>query len=65
MAWPTSDGVWHLGTGLTLPPDATLADLNKLLARHHIDRAEIGFHRPHDELKFNEQFEIDVEQRGH
>ena len=39
MAWPTGDGVWHIGTGLTLPPGANLADLNKLLALRHIDRA--------------------------
>jgi len=56
MAWPTADGVWHIGTGLTLPPDASLTDLNKLLTRRHIDRAQIGFHRPHDEALFNEQF---------
>jgi hypothetical protein len=56
MAWPTADGVWHIGTGLTLPSGAGLADLNELLTRRHIERAQIGFHRPHDEAKFNEQF---------
>jgi len=56
MAWPTADGVWHIGTGLTLPPDASLADLNNLLTLRHIDRAQIGFHRPNDETRFNEQF---------
>lgn len=56
MAWPTADGVWHIGTGLTLPPDASLADLDKLLTKRHIDRAQIGFHRPNDETRFNEQF---------
>jgi hypothetical protein len=55
MAWPTADGVWHIGTGLTLPPGASLADLDKLLTTHHIERAQIGFHRPNDEVKFNEQ----------
>lgn len=58
MAWPTADGVWHIGTGLTLPPGAGLADLNELLTRRHIERAQIGFHRPNDEAKFNEQFAI-------
>lgn len=61
MAWPTADGVWHIGTGLTLPPGASLADLNELLTRHHIERAQIGFHRPNDEAKFNEQFAIGVD----
>ena len=56
MAWPTADGVWHIGTGLTLPPDASLGDLNNLLTLRHIDRAQIGFHRPNDEVRFNEQF---------
>ena len=56
MAWPTADGVWHIGTGLTLPRGAGLADLNKLLTLRHIDRAQIGFHRPNDEARFNEQF---------
>src|SRR4051812_8683867 len=56
MAWPTADGVWHIGTGLTLPPDASLTDLNNLLTKRHIDRAEIGFHRPNDETRFNKQF---------
>ena len=56
MAWPTADGVWHIGTGLTLPPDASLGDLNNLLTLRHIDRAQIGFHRPNDETRFNEQF---------
>ena len=56
MAWPTSDGAWHIGTGLTLPPGATLADLNTLLKRRLIDRAQIGFHRPNDEVLFNQQF---------
>jgi hypothetical protein len=58
MAWPTSDGVWHFGTGLTLPAGAGLADLNKLLTSHHIDRDQIGFHRPADETMFNEQFPV-------
>jgi hypothetical protein len=62
MAWPTSDGVWHIGTGLTLPRGAGLADLDKLLRKRGIDRAEIGFHRPHDEVKFNEQFAIRTDQ---
>jgi hypothetical protein len=56
MAWPTADGVWHIGTGLTLPAGASLADLNKLLTKRHIDRAQIGFHRPDDEARFNAQF---------
>ena len=56
MAWPTADGVWHIGTGLTLPAGASLADLNKLLTLRHIDRAQIGFHRPNDEALFNAQF---------
>ena len=56
MAWPTGDGIWHIGTGLTLPPDASLADLTNLLSLRHIDRAQIGFHRPNDEARFNEQF---------
>jgi len=56
MAWPTADGVWHIGTGLTLPPGASVADLNKLLTLCHIERAQIGFHRPNDEAKSNEQF---------
>jgi len=56
MAWPTADGVWHIGTGLTLPPDASLAELNDLLTLRHIDRAQIGFHRPNDEARFNDQF---------
>ena len=49
MAWPTADGVWHIGTGLTLPPGASLADLNTLLALRDIEREQIGFHRPNDE----------------
>ena len=56
MAWPTADGVWHIGTWLTLPRDASLADLTDLLTLRHIDRAQIGFHRPNDEKQFNEQF---------
>jgi hypothetical protein len=56
VAWPTADGVWHIGTGLTLPRDASLADLTSLLTLRHIDRAEIGFHRPNDEARFNQQF---------
>lgn len=56
MAWPTADGAWHIGTGLTLPPDASLGDLNNLLMLRHIDRAQIGFHRLNDEARFNEQF---------
>lgn len=55
MAWPTRDGVWHVGTGLTLPPAARLADLHDLLTLRHLDRAHIGFHRPNDEAQFNEQ----------
>jgi hypothetical protein len=62
MAWPTADGVWHIGTGLTLPPGANLADLNKLLTLRHIDRAQIGFHRPNDEALFNAQFASAVDQ---
>jgi hypothetical protein len=65
MAWPTADGVWHIGTGLELPPGATLEDLNRLLILRRIDRADIGFHRPHDEVKFNEQFAISLDQGGH
>jgi GH24 family phage-related lysozyme (muramidase) len=61
MAWPTADGVWHIGTGLTLRPGASLADLDELLRLRHIERAQIGFHRPHDEVQFNEQFAIGVE----
>lgn len=64
MAWPTADGVWHIGTGLTLPPGASLADLNELLTRRHIERAQIGFHRPDDEAKFNKQFATAIDQRG-
>lgn len=56
MAWPTADGVWHIGTGLSLPPGARVAELDKLLTLRHIDRASIGFHRPDDEARFNEQF---------
>lgn len=56
MAWPTGDGVWHIGTGLTLPPDASLADLDDLLRLRHIDRTQIGFHRPEDQARFNAQF---------
>jgi GH24 family phage-related lysozyme (muramidase) len=62
MAWPTADGVWHIGTGLTLPPGASLADLNKLLTLRHIDRAQIGFHRPNDEALFNAQFASAIDQ---
>lgn len=65
MAWPTADGVWHIGTGLTLPPDASLGDLNKLLTLRHIDRDQIGFHRPHDEVQFNKQFAIPSEPDAH
>ena len=65
MAWPTADGVWHIGTGLTLPPDASLADLNKLLTLRLIDRAQVGFHRPNDEVRFNEQFAIAIDPAGH
>jgi hypothetical protein len=65
MAWPTSDGVWHIGTGLTLPPGASLADLNKLLTVRLIDRAQIGFHRPDDEIRFNEQFANAIGPGGH
>ena len=65
MAWPTADGVWHIGTWLTLQPGASLADLNELLRLHHIERVQIGFHRPDDETKFNEQFAIGIDQRGH
>jgi hypothetical protein len=61
MAWPTADGVWHIGTGLTLLPGTGLADLNQLLTRRHIERAQMGFHRPNDEAKFNEQFAIGVD----
>jgi hypothetical protein len=56
MAWPTSDGVWHIGTGLTLPAGACLDDLNRLLASKHIERTQIGFHQPHEEAAFNKQF---------
>ena len=63
MARPTADGVWHLGTWLTLQPGASLADLNELLALRHIERDQIGFHRRDDEAKFNEQFAISVDQR--
>ena len=65
MAWPTADGAWHIGTWLTLQPGASLADLNELLTLRHIERDQIGFHRPGDEAKFNEQFAIGVDQRGH
>jgi len=61
MAWPTGDGVWHIGTGLSLPPGAGLADLNELLTRRHIERAQIGFHRPNDEARFNQQFATAVD----
>jgi GH24 family phage-related lysozyme (muramidase) len=60
MAWPTADGVWHIGTGLTLRPGASLADLNKLLALRDIEREQIGFHRPNDETQFNAQFSTAV-----
>lgn len=65
MAWPTSDGVWHIGTGLTLPLGASLADLDKLLTLRHIDRAQIGFHRPHDQIRFNEQFALAIDPGRH
>ena len=65
MAWPTSDGVWHIGTGLTLPPGSSLTDLNELLTLRHIDRAQIGFHRPGDEVRFNEQFATAIDSVGH
>jgi hypothetical protein len=58
MAWPTADGAWHIGTGLTLRPGASLADLDKLLTLRHIERGQIGFHRPADEAGFNEQFAL-------
>lgn len=64
MAWPTADGVWHIGTGLTLPPGATIADLDKLLTLRHIERSQIGFHRPHDEMRFNEQFASGIDLDG-
>lgn len=62
MAWPTADGAWHIGTGLTLRPGATVADLNELLRRRKIDRDQIGFHRPHEQARFNEQFPRSVEE---
>lgn len=65
LAWPTADGVWHIGTGLTLPPGASLADLDKLLALRLIDRAQIGFPRPSDEVRFNEQFATATEPGSH
>jgi hypothetical protein len=65
MAWPTADGVWHIGTGLTLPRGASLADLNKLLTLRHIDRAQIGFHRPNDQARFNEQFDAAIDLGRH
>jgi hypothetical protein len=65
MAWPTADGAWHIGTRLTLQPDASLADLTELLTLRHIERNQIGFHTPDDEAKFNEQFAIGIDQRGH
>jgi hypothetical protein len=65
MAWPTADGVWHIGTGLTLPRDASVADLTKLLSLRHIDRAEIGFHRPNDETRFNQQFATTTDSGQH
>jgi hypothetical protein len=52
--------MWHIGTGLTLPPGAGLADLNEVLTRRHIERAQIGFHWPNDEAKFNDQFAIAI-----
>ncbi len=64
MAWPTADGVWHIGTGLSLPPGADLTDLNELLILRHIERGQIGFHRPNDEAKFNQQFAIGIDERG-
>lgn len=64
MAWPTSDGAWHIGTGLTLAPGASLADLDKLLTKCGIERAQIGFHRPNDEAKFKEQFATEAELLG-
>jgi hypothetical protein len=65
LAWPTADGVWHIGTGLTLPAGASLADLNKLLTLRHIDRAQIGFPRPNDEVRFNEQFATAADPGSH
>jgi hypothetical protein len=65
MAWPTADGVWHIGTGLTLPRGASLADLNEFLELRFIDRAQIGFHRPNDEIRFNEQFAPSADSGGH
>jgi hypothetical protein len=44
---------------------ASLADLNELLTLRHIEREQIGFHRPNDETKFNEQFASGIDQRGH
>jgi GH24 family phage-related lysozyme (muramidase) len=64
MAWPTADGAWHIGTGLTLRPGASLADLNKLLTLRYIERDQIGFHRPNDEARFNEQFATAVGDPG-
>jgi hypothetical protein len=65
MAWPTADGAWHIGTWLTLQPGANVADLNELLTLRHIERTQIGFHRPSDEEKFNAQFAIGIDQHGH
>jgi hypothetical protein len=62
MAWPTADGVWHIGTGLSLRPGADIADLNALLTRRGIERAQIGFHRPNDQALFNEQFPLAVDE---
>jgi hypothetical protein len=65
MAWPTGDGVWHIGTWLNLPPGSTLTDLNALLALRHIDRDQIGFHRPEDRTRFNAQFPPETDPIDH
>lgn len=65
MAWPTADGAWHIGTWLTLPSGASLADLDELLTLRHIDRAQIGFHRPNDEVRFEEQFAVAIGSAEH
>ena len=64
MAWPTADGIWHIGTGLTLPPGASLPELNKLLRLRHIDRTQIGCHRPDEDVRFNEQFATEIHSGG-
>jgi hypothetical protein len=62
-AWPTADGARHIGTWLTPQTGAISPDLNELLTLRHIERDQIGFHRPNDEGELNTQFAIGLDQR--